>query len=376
MGGMRRLTLSHAPESHKCIEWGGAMRFLIALIPLIAAPPLARHARINAVPVRVLKPLLHEFVSNDEMDQRLASCLNVDQRQAHALPPVLIMDIEEAAADLAGRDVNIKYLFKHVYKRPDRARIHIYQPNNDAAETIRDEIEAYIDARYVRAPEAVYPILGFKMQDRIVDNVLLAIERQQGQCFFFDGSGGSGKTFVYTTVYHLATARRKRILNVAWTGIAANLLPNGRTVTSAFHLLVDDRSSSSGIKRQSKEAKTLREVDAIIWDEAPMAPKQALEAANSLLQDITQKNEPFGGEIMPHGGDFRQVLPVVEKGSCRDFVEVYLKMSVLWPIFKTHKLTTNRRLNENDYCHREWLLKIGNGEIPTDENEASKFRMI
>lgn len=122
------------------------------------------------------------------------------------------------------------------------------------------------------------------------------------------------------------------------------------------------------MKRQSEDAKTLREVDAIIWDEAPIALKQALEAVNSLLQDIMQKNEPFGGKIMLLGGDFRQVLPVVEKGSRRDFVEVCLKMSVLWPLFKIHKLTANMRLNDNDYCHREWLLKIGNGEVPSDEN--------
>ncbi|VDP29728.1 unnamed protein product [Heligmosomoides polygyrus] len=126
----------------------------------------------------------------------------------------------------------------------------------------------------------------------------------QGRCFFADGPGGSGKTFVYTTIYHLATARRKRILYVAWTGTAANLLPNGRTATSAFRLLVDDRSPSSGMKRQSKEGNTLREVDGIIWDEAPMAPKQALEAVNLLLQDIMQKSEPFGGKIMSVGGDF------------------------------------------------------------------------
>ncbi|VDP46694.1 unnamed protein product [Heligmosomoides polygyrus] len=153
------------------------------------------------------------------------------------------------------------------------------------------------------------------------------------------------------------SARRKRILNVAWTGIAAKLLPNGRSVISAFHSLVDHRSPSSGTKRQSKEVKTLRAYGT-----------QALEAVNSLLQDIMQKNEPFGGKIMLLGEDFGQVLPVAEKGSRRDFVEVCPKMSVLWPLFKIHKLTTNGLLNDNDYSHREWLPHIGNVKIPTDES--------
>ncbi|VDO19375.1 unnamed protein product [Heligmosomoides polygyrus] len=155
----------------------------------------------------------------------------------------------------------------------------------------------------------------------------------------------------------LATARRKRILNVAWTGIAKN----GRTVTSAFRLL----KSLIGHEAAVKGSQYVAEVDAIIWDEAHMAPK--LEAVNLLLQDIIQKNEPFEGKIMLLGKDFRQVLPVVEKGSHRDFVEVCFKMSVLWPLFKIHKLIANMRLN--DYCHREWLLKIDeNGDIKVPDD--------
>ncbi|VDO72545.1 unnamed protein product [Heligmosomoides polygyrus] len=40
------------------------------------------------------------------------------------------------------------------------------------------------------------------------------------------------------------------------------------------------------------------------------------------------------------GRDFRQVLPVIEQGSRRDFVEVCLKMSVLWSLFEIQKLIT------------------------------------
>lgn len=105
------------------------------------------------------------------------------------------------------------------------------------------------------------------------------------------------------------------MFNVAWTGIAANLLPDGRTVSSAFRLVVQDNSRSSSMKRQSREAQALSRTDVIIRDEAPMAPKTSLETIDMLLQDIMQNNIPFGGEIMMLGGDFRQILPIVEKGS-------------------------------------------------------------
>ncbi|XP_003739875.1 uncharacterized protein LOC100902110 [Galendromus occidentalis] len=200
-------------------------------------------------------------------------------------------------------------------------------------------------------------------QKIVVDTILGETDDLQGQCFFIDGPGGSGKTFVYNTIYHLALSRNLAVLNVAWTGIAATLLPNGRTVTSAFRLIVADNSRSSSIKRQSKEAQNLRQTHIIIWDEAPMAPKTALETINLLLQDIMQNSEPFGGKIMVLGGDFRQVLPVVEKGSRGEIVHSCLKYSDLWKHFHQPRLTQNLRLNDTDTVFREWLLKVGNGEI-------------
>lgn len=218
-----------------------------------------------------------------------------------------------------------------------------------------------------RQGERNYSLLNNE-QRLLVDEVLTAISQPEGQCYFVDGPGGSGKTFVYTTIYHLATAKKKKILNVAWTGIAANLLPNGRTVTSAFRLIVDDQCRTSSMKRQSEEATVLSGVDVIIWDEAPMAPKHALEAVDALLRDVMQISTPFGGKVMLLGGDFRQVLPVVERGTRHDVVQACIKSSRIWPIFKSYSLTTNMRLQGGDGQYRDWLLQVGNGDVPTDEN--------
>jgi hypothetical protein len=205
-------------------------------------------------------------------------------------------------------------------------------------------------------------------QKLVVDKVMEAIADSQGYCFFIDGPGGSGKTFVYTTLYHLATGNRKKVINVAWTGIAANLLPDGRTVTSTFRLVVQDESRTSSMNIQSKEAAALRATDVIIWDEAPMAPRAALEAVDSLLQDVMQNALPFGGKIMVLGGDFRQVLPVVERGTRGQIVEACIKRSSLWPIFIKFQLRVNMRLEDHDAAFKEWLVEVGDGNVPTDEH--------
>ncbi|VDP52139.1 unnamed protein product [Heligmosomoides polygyrus] len=222
-----------------------------------------------------------------------------------------------------------------------------------------DQSEDQVDYEdHRRKGQANYNLLT-NDQKLVVNDVLSAIDQQLEQCFFIDGPGGTQPPHGYS----------KEKTDLKCTGIAANLLPDGRTASSAFRFfLVEDLSRTSSIKRQSEEARFLSKIDVIIWDEAPMAPKQALEAVNALLQDIMQNSKPFGGKIMLLGGDFRQMLPVIEKGSRYDVVQACLKTSSVWPLFKVYKLTTNMRLQANDHEYREWLMKIGNGEAISDEN--------
>jgi len=109
----------------------------------------------------------------------------------------------------------------------------------------------------------------------------------------------------------LAKIRNKRVCTMAFTGIAATLLPAGKTVHKTFGLPVPlFVDSSSNIKIQSKEAHYLKETDIFIWDEAPMIPRYALEITDRTLRDIMNNDLPFGGKIIVLGDDFRQLLPI------------------------------------------------------------------
>ncbi|XP_029172378.1 uncharacterized protein LOC114941527 [Nylanderia fulva] len=150
-------------------------------------------------------------------------------------------------------------------------------------------------------------------QKEIVDAILIATSNNNDNCFYIDGPGGSGKTFIYTTLYYLLKSRGKIINTMAFTGIAATLLPNGKTIHKVFGLPVPlFADSTSNIKVQSKEAENLKLVDVFIIDEAPMAPRYVLEIMDRTLRDIMQNDLHFGGKIVLLGGDFRQLLPVVK----------------------------------------------------------------
>ncbi|EPB69310.1 hypothetical protein ANCCEY_11605 [Ancylostoma ceylanicum] len=197
-------------------------------------------------------------------------------------------------------------------------------------------------------------------QKRAADDIIAAMDRDENRCFFVDGPGGSGKTYLYSTIYNIAVGRRQVVLCVAWTGIAANLLPGGRTVNSAFKLNMADGNRTSLMKRQQKEARQLMATDIIIWDEISMAPKCALEAVDLLLRDIMQNDKPFGGKLFIIGGDFRQVLPIVEHGRREDVVDACVKRSVLWSLFKVHHLQANMRARDAGRDWHDFLLDIGN----------------
>jgi len=97
------------------------------------------------------------------------------------------------------------------------------------------------------------------------------VTNKEGKLFFVYGSGGTGKTFVWTT--HLSRLRRqgKIVLTVALSRITSLLLLGSRTAHSRFKIPIDLHDEPTyNITQQMKVAKLVRKVDLIIWDEAPM----------------------------------------------------------------------------------------------------------
>lgn len=118
-------------------------------------------------------------------------------------------------------------------------------------------------------------------------------------------------------------------------------------------------------------AKLLKEAKVIILDEAPMARRQPIESFDFLLQDIVGSEELFGAKIVVFGGDFRQLLPVIPRGSDEDIVSNCLLVSHIWPkVFKKKKskLTENMQAIE-DPMFTEYFLRIWNGKEHTNINE-------
>jgi PIF1-like helicase len=82
-------------------------------------------------------------------------------------------------------------------------------------------------------------------QKKIFDDVIEAIENDNGKVFFIDGPGGTEKTFVYNTLLSYVRSTGNIALAVASSGIAALLLDGGRTAHSRFKIPLNINESSN-----------------------------------------------------------------------------------------------------------------------------------
>jgi hypothetical protein len=106
-----------------------------------------------------------------------------------------------------------------------------------------------------------------------------------------------------------------KVISCSWTGIAATLLIEGRTVHQTFSIPLDLKEDSiAQLKLGEPKAELVRNANLIIWDEAPMAPNLAFNAIDRFLKKQMENNLPFGGKNFFLGGDFRQTAPVVNHG--------------------------------------------------------------
>lgn len=167
--------------------------------------------------------------------------------------------------------------------------------------------------------------------DTIISTVALDPEHAH---FFLQGAGGTGKTFLYRALCNYFRAQGQIVLCVASSGIAAELLPGGRTSHSRFQIpLILNESSSTMITGDSQTGELIKLAGLIIWDEVPMQNKHCFEAVHRSLCDIRGNDHLFGGLSAILGGDWAQILPVVRHGNRAAIVRACFQQSFLWSQF-------------------------------------------
>ena len=110
-----------------------------------------------------------------------------------------------------------------------------------------------------------------------------------------------------------------------------------------------------------------------------MAHKFVFQAVDRTSRDVMKAVSPhlefipFGGKIVIFGGDFRQILPVIRRGTRADIVNACISQSYLWGFMDIRRLTINMRIRELQgqnaqemQSFSDFLLSIGEGREGDD----------
>ena len=215
----------------------------------------------------------------------------------------------------------------------------------------------------------------------LFNDIVRDIDGGFGRVYFIDAPAGTGKTFLSKTLLARVRQDRNVAIAVASSGIAATLLPGGRTAHSRFKMPLDpDETSTCNITqlRSDQTRAVIAEAKLILWDEVPMTHRFCFEALDRTLRKVLERDEPFGGKVVIFLGDFRQCLPVVKRAPRYQIVDATLKRSPIWQHIRVCKLTKNMRVElsggqDRDELRRfaEFLIRVGDGDLPTIEDLGS-----
>jgi hypothetical protein len=184
------------------------------------------------------------------------------------------------------------------------------------------------------------------------NGIIDAYAAHHAKVIFIDGPGGTGKTYTENLILNTVRSHGNIALAIASSSIATLLLLGRRTAHSCLKIPIAlDRMSFCCIRKQDDLVALIHQTKLILWDEAPMTNKLAFEAMDQTLRDLIDRNEPFGGIIFVMSGDFRQVLPIIPRGSHADIVSASIKNSYLWESVEVFRLSKNMRANDAVVVH-------------------------
>ncbi|CEF61639.1 DNA helicase Pif1 like family and P-loop containing nucleoside triphosphate hydrolase domain-containing protein [Strongyloides ratti] len=187
-----------------------------------------------------------------------------------------------------------------------------------------------------------------------------------------EGPAGTGKTYVYQMISTYLRTEGKKYVNLASTGIAASLLPEGQTVHSFLKMPLNINKKDYVVDKKSIRTMTesdifrLKNASAIFIDEVSMLSKKQLQYIDMALQKNTKNyNCPFGGKVIVLGGDFRQCLPISDSSTTAEIIASTILSSKYFTSENQVKrifLTENMRVGHGESDFAQFLLQIGNGE--------------
>ncbi|XP_074328068.1 uncharacterized protein LOC141665980 [Apium graveolens] len=246
----------------------------------------------------------------------LADDIQYTQRRLLQLPTLVINDHDKQALALEGINNLLKQHGKTLTDFPELPQLDTAVTYKYGNQLLLEELMYDCHALQIEATKRTTYLN--QMQRLIFDKVIQSVALNSGDFYFIYGHGGTGKTFLWSTILCKLRSEGLIVLAVASSGIASLLIECGRTTHSRVRIPTDiNEVSTCEIKKNTHIAELICKTSLIIWDEALMTHCYVYEAVDRSFRKIRRTVNPnadplpFGGITMLMGGDFRKTLHVV-----------------------------------------------------------------
>ena len=148
-----------------------------------------------------------------------------------------------------------------------------------------------------------------------------------GESLFITGKAGTGKTTVLREITSQCKRKRKNVVVLSPTGVAAKNA-GGVTIHSFLHLPLGPYIP--GIKNRKlyalkeEEKIIINKLDLIIIDEVSMVRCDILDEIDDVLKHYRKNTLPFGGIQIVMFGDLYQLMPVAQEDEWEKLKEKYI----------------------------------------------------
>ena len=143
------------------------------------------------------------------------------RRDLHAVEQMMLIDIRNML-QLMGKDITL-------FPLPE-----IRDSDHNMSGVVREIFEERsieVDHEHASA------VSSLNCEQRYAyDNILSSVDSDSGGVFFVDGPGGTGKTFLYKALLARVRSEGKIAIATATSGVAASIMPGGRTAHSRFKI--------------------------------------------------------------------------------------------------------------------------------------------
>ncbi|XP_074371907.1 uncharacterized protein LOC141712757 isoform X3 [Apium graveolens] len=233
----------------------------------------------------------------------LADDIQYTKRKMTQLPNLKISDADKQMLALEAISQLLKQYGKKLEDFPGLPELNIVSTTRYKNDLLLEEMMYDREKLRSKASEGVDCFNS--MQRLIFDEILESVHTNAGGFYFMYGPGGTGKTFLWSTILARLRSEGKIVLAVASSGIASLLIEGGRTAHSRFKIPIDPNEFTyCKIKQNTYLAELITNTSLVIWDEAPMTHRYVFEAVDRTFRDIRAKVhvdaqvQPFGGLTM------------------------------------------------------------------------------